>query len=311
MSVKPIPIDTDQSSPIILELLYRLKVRDVMSRDVVKATTDDTMRTVQRFMKENSISGVPIVDGRRLVGLVSVDDVLRALDGGYIEDRVETRMTRNVIVLEEEMPLNFAISYMEKYHFGRFPVLDAHKHVVGIITSRDIIVSLLVEMNKEIERFDLMSDTHEVAEGGFRIEFATRKFDFETAGRLSTEVKKRLQGHGLTRKTIRRVAVACYELEMNQVVHSLGGTVRVVLDTTKGEVEITAVDKGPGIPDVELALTEGYSTANDWIRSLGFGAGMGLPNVKRVSNEFQIESSPAGTTVRAVVQLNTEEERQP
>jgi anti-sigma regulatory factor (Ser/Thr protein kinase) len=96
------------------------------------------------------------------------------------------------------------------------------------------------------------------------------------------------------------VAVAAYELELNQVIHSKGGIMRLrVFDDT---IEVSAQDEGPGIPDLELALREGYSTANEWVRSLGFGAGMGLPNVKRVADEFSIDSKlGSGTSVKASI----------
>ncbi|MBN2619168.1 MAG: histidine kinase, partial [Spirochaetales bacterium] len=102
-------------------------------------------------------------------------------------------------------------------------------------------------------------------------------------------------------KFIRRVAVASYELEINQVVHSEGGTIKAIFD--KDKITIIAKDRGPGIPDLDKALTEGFSTANDWIRSLGFGAGMGLPNSKRVSDDFLIESSPKGTKVTVIFNI--------
>jgi anti-sigma regulatory factor (Ser/Thr protein kinase) len=105
------------------------------------------------------------------------------------------------------------------------------------------------------------------------------------------------------RKTQRNASVASYELEMNIVNHSVGG--RMIYHLTPGQVVIDAVDRGPGIPDLDKAMTEGFSTANDWIRSLGFGAGMGLPNTKRVSDEFAIESSAEkGTKVKVTIRWN-------
>lgn len=303
----PIPIDTDASSPIITELIYRLKVRDVMTRTVSTCAPTDQVRDAQQTMKENGITGIPVVDGTRLIGIVSMDDVIRALEQSAVHRPVTEFMTRSVIVLEDDMPLSFGISYLEKYRYGRFPVLDANKNLVGIITSRDIIIALLLEINKEVQRFEDATREEEVDGRGFRLEYTTRQFDFEMAGRLSTETKKLLKERGLPSKIIRRVAVATYELEMNQVVHSHGGSVCVTFTPDTYEVSIVAQDRGPGIPDVEQALSEGYSTANEWVRSLGFGAGMGLPNTQRVSDTFDLTSSPDGTTVRASILIPTEE----
>ncbi|MDA3951930.1 MAG: CBS domain-containing protein [Spirochaeta sp.] len=306
-----IPIDTDQASPIITELIYRLKVRDVMTTKLHTESSDASMRAAQQIMKANGITGVPVVEGNRLIGIVSMDDVIRALDEGHIDAPIQEYMTRSVIVLEDDMPLSFGISYLDKYHYGRFPVLNAGKELVGIITSRDIIIALLLEINKEVQRYESHIAQPETSGRGFRLEYTTRKFDFETAGRLSTETKKQLKLRNLPPKFMRRVAVACYELEMNQVVHSVGGSVRVTFDPTTATVEIVANDNGPGIEDVEQALIEGYSTATEWIRSLGFGAGMGLPNTQRVTDEFEIESTTTGprpgTAVRAKIHIPEED----
>jgi anti-sigma regulatory factor (Ser/Thr protein kinase) len=174
--------------------------------------------------------------------------------------------------------------------------------LVGIIASRDILNKLLVEMNKEILRIEEQipspppsNQLHQVYQ-----EFYIQKFDFENAGKASSEIKKILQAKGIPAKIIRRTSVAAYELEMNLTIHSDGGKIKLI--ATDQQLEISATDRGPGISNVELALKEGYSTANDWIRSLGFGAGMGLPNVKRVSDRFHIESAlDKGTQVIATI----------
>ncbi len=301
--MRPLPINTDESPSFVLELIYRLKIRNVMTTKLVTAGRGDSLRWVQKLMKENTITGVPVVDGVRLLGLLSVDDIIRALDAGYIDEPAEKWMSRNLIVLEDDMPLSFGISYMEKYRFGRFPVLNRGNELVGIVTSRDIIVALLLEINNEMERLEReVLPRPESAGGRTRREFSTRRYDFENAGRASSEIKRLLKEQGVEPGIVRRVAVAAYELEMNQVVHSVGG--RITFTSDAEAAEVVAVDPGPGIEDVDSAMREGFSTATEWIRSLGFGAGMGLPNARRVSDEFSIESEPGtGTSVRSVVYL--------
>ena len=299
----PLPISAQDSPPFVLDLIYRMKIKDVMTKDLITAGKEQTLREIQRLMKTHLITGVPIMEEehKRLLGLISMDDIINALDGGYIEDPAESHMSRNLIVLEDDMPLQFAISYLEKYRYGRFPVLNKDRELVGIITSRDIIVALLVEVNKEVEKLERKFDNTQAVPGDdVHMEFAVRKFDFENAGKASTEIKKTLQAREINPRTIRRIAIAAYELEMNQVVHSDGG--RIVFRIQGDRVEITAEDSGPGIADVDKALEEGFSTANEWVRSLGFGAGMGLPNAKRVSDEFSIRSELGkGTVVKSVV----------
>ena len=304
-----IPIRPDDSPTVVVELIYSLKVRDVMSKELITATRDESLRGIQEKMKANGITGIPIVSGRRILGIVSIDDIVNALDGGHIDEAAENWMTRSLIVLEDDMPLAFGISYLEKYKYGRFPVLNRNKELVGIVTSRDVLVSLLVAVNKELERLEAaQAPPPESPDGEVRRVYRTRRFDFEAAGKASAEIKAILKDRGLDSKTIRRVAVACYELEMNQVVHSYGGTLDIRISPE--QVVLEAVDPGPGIANVDQALTEGWSTANDWIRSLGFGAGMGLPNTHRVSDEFDIDSAVGtGTKVRIAIRLGNKEER--
>ena len=301
-----IPLSSEDAAPVVVELIYQMKIKDVMTTEVVTAGKHDTLRSVQQLMRARSITGVPITDGRRLVGIVSVDDILKALDGGYIEDAVEHHMSRNVMVLDEDMPLSFAIQFYEKYSYGRFPVLDRNRELTGIITSRDIIVALLLRLDREFEKLEQQLG-REPAElhGTLCQQFATRRYDFEHAGRSSTRIKTILKERKVDAKTVRRAAVAAYELEMNQVLHSFGGTISLQLSETA--ITILAEDIGPGIGDIDSALEEGYSTATEWIRSLGFGAGMGLPNARRVADEFTIRSSPQGTHVTVIIYLQEEQ----
>ena len=113
--------------------------------------------------------------------------------------------------------------------------------------------------------------------------------DLTRAGEASGAVKKRLKSLGFNPDAIRRVAIAMYEAEINMVIHANGGFCDV--DIYPDRVEILMSDKGPGIPDVDKAMQEGFSTAPDNVRSLGFGAGMGLPNIKKYSNEMRIETT--------------------
>jgi len=304
--LEDIPISTVDSPAVVLELIHQLKVKDVMTSVVLTGNKKQTMRHIQALMRENKIAGIPIVEGHRLIGLVSTEDIIFALEKGYIDQPVEERMTKNVIHLQDDMPLSFAISYLNKYRYGRFPVLNKNNELVGILTSSDVIRSLLIEMNREVLRLEKLQKTDDtsVSSAYSEMEFTTAHYDFEMAGRASTEIKKALKQRNFDPKLIRRVAIACYELEINQVVHSNGGVISCSIMPDK--VTITAADTGPGIEDVNQALKEGYSTANEYVRSLGFGAGMGLANTKRVSDEFTINSTVGkGTTVRAVVFVNS------
>ena len=124
--------------------------------------------------------------------------------------------------------------------------------------------------------------------------------DFTSAGQASVLVKKKLRQLGLPQEAIRRVSIAMYEGEINMVIHANGGSADVTV--TDNSVIIVLKDTGPGIENVELAMQEGFSTARDNIRSLGFGAGMGLPNMKKYSDSMKIDTEVGiGTTITMTV----------
>ncbi len=126
--------------------------------------------------------------------------------------------------------------------------------------------------------------------------------DFTRAGEASSSIKNKLKMMGVDSGAIRRVAIATYEGEINMVIHAGGGTIKVIV--TDDNIRLILADTGPGIPDVEKAMQQGYSTAPEEVRSLGFGAGMGLPNMKKYSDHMQIDTKiNVGTTVTMDIHL--------
>ena len=126
--------------------------------------------------------------------------------------------------------------------------------------------------------------------------------DFTRAGEASSDVKRKLKQMGVSPDAIRKVTIAMYEGEINMVIHAKGGVITV--EITPEKIKMILADVGPGIPDVKLAMQAGYSTAPDEIRSLGFGAGMGLPNMKKYSDSMDIDTRIGeGTTITMVVNL--------
>ena len=124
--------------------------------------------------------------------------------------------------------------------------------------------------------------------------------DFTRAGAASGAVKGKLKQLGFRSDVIRRVAIAMYEGEINMVIHANGGTADVEIDPDR--VLITLTDHGPGIPDLDLAMQEGFSTASETVRNLGFGAGMGLPNIKKYTDTLTVDTKPGeGTTLYMTV----------
>lgn len=127
--------------------------------------------------------------------------------------------------------------------------------------------------------------------------------DFVTAGEASGKIKRILKKLGVDGGVVRRISIASYEAEINLVIHSLGG--QMELTVAESEITLLVTDVGPGIPDIDLAMSEGYSTASDDVRMMGFGAGMGLSNMARNSDIFHIESrSGTGTRIQMIFSLS-------
>ncbi len=126
--------------------------------------------------------------------------------------------------------------------------------------------------------------------------------DFTKAGNASSAVKKTLKQLNVSPKVVKRIVVALYEAEVNIVAHAYNGTIKVIINSE--QIHIVLDDKGPGIPDIDLAMQEGYSTASSKVREMGFGAGMGLPNMKKNVDELNVTSEvDKGTTVEMITFL--------
>ncbi|HNX64159.1 MAG TPA: ATP-binding protein [Oscillospiraceae bacterium] len=140
-----------------------------------------------------------------------------------------------------------------------------------------------------------MSDT-------IKLKYTVSPDDFTRAGEASSDIKSKLKRMGVSPEVVRKVAIAMYEGEINMVIHANGGEIDV--EITPDEITMTLKDKGPGIKDIEQAMQAGWSTAPDNVRNLGFGAGMGLPNMKKYSDEMEIQSVVGkGTTVTMKVKM--------
>ena len=126
-------------------------------------------------------------------------------------------------------------------------------------------------------------------------EFKVDQNDFVAAGEVSAQIKRTLKKIGVEPAIIRRVSIASYEAEINMIIHSYGGN--MYLSITDDCVTVICKDTGPGTKDIDLAMKEGYSTASEEVRNMGFGAGMGLPNIRKNTSEMDVDTSPSGTTI--------------
>ena len=126
--------------------------------------------------------------------------------------------------------------------------------------------------------------------------YLVKEKDYVNAGKVSSSIKKELKEIGVDESVIRKIAIASYEAEINMIIHANGGEIIFSIDD-EGLIKLIFADTGPGIPNIDLAMTPGWSTASDDARQMGFGAGMGLVNIKRYSDTFDLKTSPEGTTI--------------
>lgn len=291
---------------LVHELMYHIKVAEAMTTDVVTFPASATFRQIQLCMKEKRFSGTPIVDGENVIGMISIDDIITAFDKGWIDRPVSEHLTSKLISVPQTYSVIAASNIFSKYRYGRLPVVEkpGNTRLVGILTFSDILSHLLVKMNSIAERVEEHErSTDKVIQNACdSLHFELTPDNFDLAGMASASAKKHLKECGVAPKLLRRVAVICYEAEINVIIHSLGGTLDVHL--LKDRVRVEVADEGPGIPNLQGALSPGFTTANEKIRALGFGAGMGLCNIKRCADRFTIRSTmERGTEIAADVFL--------
>ena len=297
----------------IQELIYELPIERVMKKDVIRVSPETTMTELKEVLRVNRISGVPVMEGDRLVGVISIEDLIKALVEGDVEAPVRKRMTTRMITVRENESVVEAVKKFTQYKVGRLLVVDEQGRLTGILTGGDITRGLLGAISldyhaEEISRYrakhifeDIVSDQTSLI-----LRYKVEAKDFKKGGTASSKIKRALDRLGGVPEVIRRVAISAYEAEMNLIIHTDHGG-ELIAELQPDVIRITAIDQGPGIPDVDQAMSPGFSTAPNWIRELGFGAGMGLMNIKKCADAMTLESTVGvGTRMEMVIYLHPE-----
>lgn len=290
------------------------RVGQVMSRELVSVTPRTSLQELKELMRRHRISGTPVVDDDgNLVGVISIEDLLRAFEEGAFHACVGDRMTTPVISIREADSINAAVQKFTQTGVGRLPVLNAWGELVGILTKGDITRGLLHEIEADTQDEEICSyrASHifrdvESDDTSLLLRYAVRRRDFTRGGEASSKIKRALTRLGTDSQIVRRAAVASYEAEMNLIIHAdRGGKITAEIDSS--HVNLIVVDDGPGIDDVQRALEEpGYSTTPPEIRAMGFGAGMGLKNIRRCADQMHLESEPGrGTRLEITLRLHS------
>lgn len=297
------------------ELAYELKIEEVMSRDLKYVTPDIKMSEVLELFRQWQISGAPVAVDKKLVGIISMEDLIRCLMIPALDGTVSEFMTsKGLITTSSTDTVIEALKLFVSTKVGRLPVINENNELVGILTKGDITRGLLKALEvdyqqEEVRRYrashlfeDIESDRTSLI-----LRYNIKPRDFTHGGAASGHIKRALVRMGATPQVARRCGIAVYEAEMNLIIHTNnGGIIRVEIEPHQISIEVT--DDGPGIPDVDLAMKPGYSTATEEVRELGFGAGMGLVNIARCVDQMKLESSlDKGTRLRMKFLLEAEE----
>ncbi len=311
---RPITDNDAQDITRIEELSYDLRIFEVMSREVFTLAPAQTMREGIELLRVKRISGAPVVADGQLVGILSTEDLMRALTQNDLNAPIRNYMTVNVISVKSYEPVVKAIETFTRTNIGRLPVTNEKDELVGMITKGDITRGVLVAIRKdykeeEIRRYrvrhlfeDITSDRTSLI-----LRYQIKPRDFVNGGQASSHIKRAMLRLGATAQLARQCGIAVYEAEMNLIIHTTnGGILRVQIEPHRILMQTT--DDGPGIPDVNKALQPGWSTAPQEARNMGFGAGMGLVNIKSCVDKMEIFSGAGkGTRLMMEIHLRPEE----
>ena len=288
------------------ELIYELDVGQVMRRNVITVTPQTSMQDFKELLRLKRISGTPVTEGDEMVGIISLEDLIGALERGEMESRVGQLMTQQVEAICTDEPLLQAVNRFARLGYGRLPVIDRLGELVGIVTRADIIRGLLhhLEVNylrDERRRHRASHIFEDIASDrtSLLLRYQILPLDFSRSGAASSKIKRAIERLGGRPPICRRVGVAAYEAEMNLVIHAERGG-ELLVEIQPDRVHLVAADVGPGIADIAEAMRPGFSTAPEWIREMGFGAGMGLQNIERCADAFKLDSKlGVGTRLEA------------
>ncbi|MBN1246951.1 MAG: CBS domain-containing protein [Anaerolineae bacterium] len=297
------------------ELVREMQVTRVMTSNLLTLPPDAPMAALKELLREHRISGVPIVEDGRLVGVASIEDVIHALEEQRLDAPLSEYMTHDgLITAHAQEPVMEALRRFEKTGVGRMPVLDSRGQLTGIITRGDITIALLRALQELYTEAEAMQDRPqhffealESENTSLQLRYHVVRGNFAGGGDASGKIKRALLRIGASPQLARRVAIATYEAEVNLIIHTSAGGL-ILADIQPMEITVVAQDSGPGIPDVDLARQPGYSTATPEIREMGFGAGMGLTNIERCADKMSLWSAVGvGTRLQMTFQVSPKE----
>jgi anti-sigma regulatory factor (Ser/Thr protein kinase)/CBS domain-containing protein len=295
------------------ELSYDLKVHEVMTAKMHMTGPEMPISTVLEILRVNHISGVPVVKDSHLIGILSLEDIVRAMQKNELSAPVSQYMSTKLTTVMSYDPIVGAMQKFSDSGLGRLPVMDENNKLVGMITKGDITRGILVALQKdykeeEVRRYrashlfeDIVSDRTTLV-----LRYNIKAHDFTHGGNASSHIKRALLRLGADPQIARRCGIAVYEAEINLIIHTTNGGI-LKLEVEPHRITMSTTDDGPGIADIAQVLQPGYTTATEEVREMGFGAGMGLVNIKRCVDKMDIEST-VGKGTKLIMRIHVPDE---
>ena len=296
------------------ELAYELSISEVMTEKVFAISPSMKMMDVVNLFRQERISGAPVVEDGKLIGIISMEDLIHCLCKSDIQANASEYMTTNLFTVRKNDQAIEALKLFVSTRVGRLPVIDEDGSLAGIITKGDLTRGVLKALERDYHEEELIRyrashlfEDIESTRTSLILRYKILPNDFTHGGAASSYIKRALLRLGASPTIARRCGIAVYEAEMNLIIHTTnGGFIRAEIEPH--QITMNAYDTGPGIENVELAMKPGYSTATEEIRELGFGAGMGLYNISRCVDNMVLESQAGkGTMLKIKILLNKEE----
>ncbi|BDU49995.1 CBS domain-containing protein [Haliovirga abyssi] len=277
-----------------------LTAKNVMNSMLIVLKEENTFKEAQEIMKNKKISGIPIVDDNyQVINIITMEDIINALSNNQIDMKISVKQRKKVVALKMEDDFEKIVEFLSTYGFGRYPVVSENNTLIGIITKQDLLFSVVSKLSvlylHDERRKEILDSPlsvfvkNNINKNEPQFCYSINNSNVNNAGEGSALLKNFLKEKGIETKLIRKISISTYEAEVNVVIHG-GGIGKIVAEITDESIVVFVEDIGPGIESIEKAMTAGFSTAPEYIRALGFGAGMGIPNIKRFADKLIITS---------------------
>lgn len=294
--------DVDKLVDSLSKIFSNTSIEEIMTKPPMVVTEETKIKQAKDIMRVKEISGMPVINRNlRLKGIISIEDIIKVFEKGRLEDNVGRWMTKETVYLNTTDTIKEFLEINEKKHYGRYPVVNENMRVVGVVTKIDILEWMFKKLGyiyvHDKLRYETLNKTfvssitgEEKDKDSLDYTFEIKYNSLEMIGIGATKLKKFLKDKNIDSNLTRRISISTYEAEANVVIHS-ESTGFIFCWIKDDHIKLVIEDYGKGIEDLDSAMKEGWTTASEHVREKGFGAGMGIPNIKRFSDRMTLISS--------------------